>query len=51
MFRIRNDKMSSIIINIFKQQHSTYNMRDNNKFNITLVNNNADKFNITYLLE
>ena len=40
--------MSSIIINIFKLQDSTYNMRDNNKFKIPLVNTNATQYNITY---
>ena len=49
MFRIKNYKMSPVIINLFKLQHlSPYNMRDNNKFKIPLVNINAKKFNITY---
>ena len=48
MFRIKNYQMSPTIINLFKLQDSTYNMRDNNKFKIPLVNTNAKKFNITY---
>ena len=36
MFRIKNDQISTII-NLFKLQDSTYNMRDNNKFKIPLV--------------
>ena len=48
MFRIRNYKISPVIINLFKLQHSTYNMWDNNKFKIHLVNTNAHTFNITY---
>ena len=48
MFRIRNYQIIQIIINLFKLQHSTYNMRDNNKLKIPLVNNNAKKCNITY---
>ena len=39
-------QISRIIINLFKLQDSTYNMRDNNKLKITLVNTNANKFNI-----
>ena len=38
MFRIKNYKMSTTIINLFKLQDSTYNMRDNNKIKIPLVN-------------
>ena len=48
MFRIRNYQISPMIINLFKIQLPTYNKRDNNKFRIPLVNNNAKKFNITY---
>ena len=48
MFRIKNYQISTTIINLFKLQDSTYNMRDNNKFKIPLVNTNAKKFNITY---
>ena len=48
MFRIKNYQMSTTIINLFKLQDTTYNMRDNNKFKIPLVNTNAKKFNITY---
>ena len=48
MFRIWNYQISPIIINLFKLQHSTYNMRDNNKLKIPLVNANAKKFNIIY---
>ena len=40
--------MSPTIINLFKLQDSTYNMRDINKFKIPLINTNANKFNITY---
>ena len=42
--------MSPLIINLFKLQHSTYNMRDNNKFKIPLVTTNENKCNITYYL-
>ena len=48
MFKIKNYQISTTIINLFKLQDSTYNMRDNNKFKIPLVNTNAKKFNITY---
>ena len=52
IFRIKNYQISTTIINLFKLQDSTYNMRDNNKFKIPLVNikvyTNAKKFNITY---
>ena len=41
MFRITNYKMSPTIINLFKLQDSTYNMRNNNKFKIPFVNTNA----------
>ena len=37
MFRIKNYQISTTIINLFKLQDSTYNMRDNNKFKIPLV--------------
>ena len=37
MFRIKNYQISPTIINLFKLQDSTYNMRDNNKFKISLV--------------
>ena len=40
MLRIRNYQISPII-NLFKLQHSTYNMCDNKKFKIPLVNTNA----------
>ena len=40
--------MSPIIINLFKLQQSTYDMRDNNKFKIQLVNTTSKIFNITY---
>ena len=43
MFRIKNYKMSPTIINLFKLQDSTYNMRDNNKFKRPLFNTNAKK--------
>ena len=49
MFRIKNYKISPTIIHLFKLQDSTYNMRDNNKFKIPLVNTNAKKCNITYI--
>ena len=48
MFRIINYQISPTIINLFKLQDSTYNMHDNNKFKIPLVNTNATTFNITY---
>ena len=48
MFRIKNYQISTTIINLFKLQDTTYNMRDNNKLKIPLVNNNANKINITY---
>ena len=48
MFKIRNYQIFQLIINLFKLQKSTYNMRDNNKFKIPLANINAKKFNITY---
>ena len=48
MFMIRNYQISPIIMNLFKLLQSTYNMRDNNKFQIPLVNTNTKKFNITY---
>ena len=48
MFRNTNYQISPTIINLFKLQDSTYNMRDNNKFKLPLVNINANKFNITY---
>ena len=38
---IKNYQMSPIIINLFKLQDSTYNIRDNNKFKIPLVNTSA----------
>ena len=41
-------KCQPIIINLFKTQHSTYNMRDNNKFKIPLINTKVEKFNITF---
>ena len=41
-------KCQALIINVFKTQHSTYNMRDNNKLKIPLVNTNANIFIITY---
>ena len=44
MFSIKNYQISPIIINLFKLQDSTYNMRDNNKFKIPLVNTNAKYF-------
>ena len=40
--------ISLTIINLFKLQDSTYNMRDNNKFKIPLINTNAKKCNIIY---
>ena len=40
---------SPTFINVFKLQDSTYNIRDNNIFKISLVNTNANKFNITYV--
>ena len=36
MFRIINYQISPTIINLFKLQDSTYNMRDNNKFKLPL---------------
>ena len=48
MFRITNCQISPKIINLFKFQDSTYNMRDNNKYKISLVKTNATIFNITY---
>ena len=48
MFKITNDQISPIIINLFKLQDSTYNMHYNNKFKIPLVNTNATTINITY---
>ena len=48
MFMIHNYQISPIIKNLFKLQDSTYNMRDNNKLKIPLVNTNPHKFNITY---
>ena len=38
MFRIKNFIISQISISLFKLQHSTYNIRDNNKVRIPLVN-------------
>ena len=43
MFRIKNYQISPIIKMLFSLQDSTYNMRDNNKFKIPLVNTNAIK--------
>ena len=43
MFKITNYQISPKIINLFKLQDSTYNMRDNNKLKIPLVNTNAKK--------
>ena len=37
MFSIKNYQISLIIINVFKLQDSTYNMRDNKKIEIPLV--------------
>ena len=48
MFGITNYQISPIIINLFLLPDSTYNMRDNNKLKIPLVNTNAKKNNITY---
>ena len=48
MFRNTNYQISPTIINLFKLQDSTYNIRDNNKFKIHLINTNANKCNITY---
>ena len=48
MIRITNYQILQTIIHLFKLQDFTYNMRDNNKFKIPLVNTNEKKFNITY---
>ena len=37
MFMITNYKIKPTIINVFKLQESTYNMRDNNKFEIRIL--------------
>ena len=50
MFRISNYQILPIIINLFKLQHSNYNMQDNKKFKIPLINTNANTFNITYYI-